>query len=104
MSKFTKSLVAVLAALASGAVISSASAAEVRVPVSGKSVEQLHADLVQAASKACWADLRGEALAGYIYPECVRKSVNRAVEQIGDAKLAAYASTAPVSSVRYAAR
>lgn len=104
MSKFKKSLAAVLAALASGVTISSAFAGEVRVPVTGKSTEQLHADLVQAASKACWADLRGEALAGYVYPECVRKSVARAVEQIGDAKLTAYAATVPAGSYRMAAR
>lgn len=104
MSKFKKSLVAVLAALASGAVIAPAFAGEVRIPVAGKSVEQLHAEIVQAASKACWADLRGEPLAGYIYPECVRRSVDRAIEQVGDAKLTAYAATVPASSVRYAAR
>lgn len=104
MSKFTKSLVAVLAVLASGATIASASAAEVRVPVAGKSVEQLHADLVKAASKACWADLGGEPLAGYLYPDCVRRSVDRAVAQIGDARLTAYAAATPASSVTLAAR
>ncbi len=104
MTKFKKSLVAVLAVLASGVTISSAVAAEVRVPVSGKSVEQLHSDIVRAASDACWADLRGEVLAGYLYPECVRRSVARAVTQVGDAKLVAYAAATPVSSVRLAAR
>lgn len=97
-----KILVAVLAALASGAA-GMAGAAEIRVATAGKSAEQLHAEIVRAASDACWADLRGEAMAGYIYPNCVRESVTRAVAQIGDAKLTAYAATAP-KPVRYAAR
>jgi hypothetical protein len=104
MTKFQKTVVAALAALASGLTITSAVAAEVRVPVAGKSTEQLHADIVRAASNACWADLRGEALAGYIYPSCVRESVKRAVATIGDAKLVAYAAKTDVSPARYAAR
>lgn len=104
MTTFKKTLVAVLAALASGVTIQSAVAAEVRVPVSGKSVEQLHADIVRAASNACWADLRGEALAGYMYGDCVRRSVARAVTQVGDARLTAYAASTPAGSVRLAGR
>lgn len=96
----TTTLIAVLTALASGAA-SFAGAAEIRVPVTGKSVEQIHADIVQAASTVCWKDARGEPLAGYIYPECVRRSVNDAVAQLGDKQLAAYSKTAPV---RLAAR
>jgi hypothetical protein len=103
MTEFKKSFVAVLAALAAGAA-GVAGAAEVRVPVAGKSTEQLHADIVKAASSACWADLRGEALAGYVYPECVRRSVARAVAQVGDTQLAAYAARTPAITVSYAAR
>lgn len=103
MTNFKKTLVAVLAAAAAGAA-SFAGAAEIRVPVAGKSTEQLHADIVKAASKACWADLKGEALAGYIQPECVRRSVARAVAQIGDTELSSYAARTPASSVLYAAR
>lgn len=93
---------ALIAAIAmfSGA---SAFAAEIRVPTSGKTTEQLHADIVRAAADACWADLRGEPMAGYIYPNCIRASVKRAVAQIGDAELTAYAKTAP-AAVKYAAR
>ena len=105
MTKFKKTLVAVLAAAAAGAAgfAGIASAAEIRVPVAGKSTEQLHADIVRAASKACWADLKGEALAGYIYPECVRRSVGRAVAQVGDSKLVAYAALTPATPVGFAA-
>jgi hypothetical protein len=76
-----------------------AAAAEIRVPVAGKSTEQVHADIVKAATDACWSDLRGEPMAGYIYPNCVRASVKRAVAQIGDAKLSAYAEAAPARAV-----
>lgn len=103
MTNFKKTLVAVLAAAAAGAA-SFAGAAEVRVPVAGKSTEQLHADIVKAAASACWADLKGEPLAGYIYPECVRRSVSRAVTQIGDTELASYAARTPATSVSFAAR
>jgi hypothetical protein len=102
VTNFKKTLVAVLAAVAAGAA-GFAGAAEIRVPVAGKSTEQLHADIVRAASKACWADLKGEALAGYIYPECVRRSVDRAVAQVGDARLVAYAALTPATTVSYAA-
>ena len=97
-----KTLVAVLAALAAGAA-GAAGAAEVRVSVAGKSTEQLHAEIVKAASSACWADLRGEPLANYLYPQCVSDSVHRAVAQIGDAKLVAFAKSAP-APVRFASR
>ena len=85
----TTTLVAVLAALASGAA-SFAGASEIRVPVAGKSAEQVHADIVKAASNVCWKDVRGEPMAGYIYPQCVRRSVDAAVAQLGDKQLAAY--------------
>ncbi len=106
MTNFKKTLVAVLAAAAAGAAgfAGIASAAEIRVPVSGKSTEQLHADIVRAASSACWVDLKGEPLAGYIYPECVRRSVARAVAQVGNTELAAYAARTPATTVSYAAR
>jgi len=103
VTNFKKTLVAVLAAAAAGAA-GFAGAAEIRVPVAGKATEQLHADIVRAASKACWADLKGEALAGYIQPECVRRSVARAVAQVGNTELAAYAARTPAASVSYAAR
>lgn len=95
----TAALVAALSAFAAG----SAFAGEIRVPVSGKSTEQIHADIVRAASQLCWQDVRGDALAGYIYPECVRRSVKSAIAQIGDAQLAAYDRANP-APVHYAAR
>lgn len=103
MTKLYKTtLVAVLAALAAGAA-SFAGAAEIRIPTAGKSTEQLHAEIVKAASDACWSDLRGEPMATYMYPQCVRSSIKRAVAQVGDSKLAAYDKASP-TAVRYAAR
>ncbi len=90
----TKALVAVLAALAAGAA-GVAGAAEVRVSLAGKSTEQVHAEIVKAASTVCWKDVRGEPLAAYVYPECIRRSVNHAVAQLGDAKLVAYNQANP---------
>ena len=58
------------------------SAAELRVKVAGKSAEQVRADVVKAASAVCWEDLRGQAMAGYLYPSCIRASVNEAYAKI----------------------
>jgi hypothetical protein len=75
-----------------------ASASELRVKVSGKSAEQVRADIVKAASTVCWQDVRGEAMAGYMYPACVRASVNDAVAKINNPQLTA-ANLAAGSSV-----
>lgn len=66
-----------------------ASASELRVKVSGKSAEQVRADIVKAASTVCWADVRGEAMAGYMYPACVRASVSSAIAKINNPQLTA---------------
>jgi len=70
-----------------------ASASELRVKVSGKSAEQVRADIVKAASTVCWQDVRGEAMAGYLYPACVRASVNEAVAKINNPQLSAAAGS-----------
>lgn len=75
-----------------------ASAAELRVKIAGKSAEQVRTDIVKAASTVCWQDVRGEALAGYLYPACVRASVNDAVAKINSPSLTAYNTAQPVSS------
>ena len=90
----TTTLVAVLAALASGAA-SFAGAAEVRVSLAGKSTEQVHAEIVKAASNVCWKETRGEPMAAYLYPHCIRHSVNNAVAQLGDSQLVAYNKANP---------
>lgn len=74
-----------------------ASAAEIRVKVAGKSAAEVRAEIVKAASTVCWQDVRGEALAGYLYPACIRASVNDAVSKINNPALSAYNSANPSS-------
>ena len=78
-----------LAVSALAVTVAPVSASELRVKVSGKSAEQVRADIVKAASAVCWADVRGEAMAGYMYPACVRASVNDAVAKINNPQLTA---------------
>lgn len=103
MTKLKKTaIVAVLAALASGAA-GFAGAAEVRISTTGKSTEQVHAEIVKAASNVCWKEVRGEPMATYMYNNCVRHSVNDAVAQLGDTDLVAY-NEANQGLVRLASR
>lgn len=75
----------------------SASAAEMRIKVAGKSAAEVRAEIVKAASTVCWQDVRGEALAGYLYPACIRASVNDAVSKINNPALTAYNTANPAS-------
>lgn len=74
-----------------------ASAAEVRVQLTGKSAAEVRAEIVKAASTVCWQDVRGEALAGYLYPACIRASVNDAVSKINNPALTAFNAANPSS-------
>jgi uncharacterized protein YdbL (DUF1318 family) len=80
------------------------SASELRVKVAGKSAQQVRADITKAASTVCWQDVRGEALAGYLYPACVRASVNDAVAKINNPQLSAYNAANPASGSAVSAR
>ena len=75
-----------------------ASAAEMRIKVAGKSAAEVHAEIVKAASSVCWRDVRGETLSGYLYPACIRASVNDAVSKINNPALTAY-NTASTGAV-----
>ena len=46
-------------------------------------------------STVCWKDVRGEALAGYLYPACIRASVNDAVAKLNSPALTAYNTANP---------
>lgn len=87
----------VLAASAIVLAAAPASAAEMRVKVAGKSAAEVRAEIVKAASTVCWQDIRGEALAGYLYPACIRASVNDAVSKINNPALSAYNTANPAS-------
>lgn len=90
------------AALALGAV--SAQASEIRVSVAGKTPQQVHADIVAAASQVCWQDTRGDDMRIYTYSACVRASVAQAVAKIGDPALTAYSEANTATVTRVAAR
>lgn len=81
-----------------------AGAAEVRIKTAGKAPAELRAEIVKAASTVCWQDVRGESLAMYLYPACVRSSVNDAVAKLGDADLIAYNAANPAKPLEMAAR
>ena len=74
-----------------------AGASEIRIKTAGKAPAELRAEIVKAASTVCWQDIRGEALAGYLYPACIRASVNDAVSKINNPALSAYNSANPSS-------
>jgi uncharacterized protein YdbL (DUF1318 family) len=80
------------------------SASELRVKVSGKSAEQVRAEIVKAASTVCWQDVRGEAMSGYLYPACIRASVSDAVAKINSPALTAYNTANPASGSVVSAR
>jgi len=73
-----------------------AGAAEIRIKTAGKAPAELRAEIVKAASTVCWKDVRGESLATYLYPSCVRASVNDAVGKLNNPELVAYNAATPV--------
>ena len=72
-----------------------AGAAEIRIKTAGKAPAELRAEIVKAASTVCWHDVRGESLATYLYPSCVRASVNEAVSKLNNPELVAYNAANP---------
>lgn len=95
---------AALALSALAVMAAPALAQEVRVQVAGRAAADVRADIVKAASTVCWKDVRGESLAVYLYPACVRSSVNDAVAQLGNAEVAAYHAANPAQPLELAAR
>lgn len=93
-----RSIVLAASAIALAAAVP-ASATEMRVKVAGKTAAEVRAEIVKAASTVCWQDIRGEALAGYMYPACIRASVNDAVAKINNPALSAYNASNPASTV-----
>ena len=59
-----------------------AGAAEIRVKAVGKAPAELRAEIVSAASRACLDEVRGTAVANYVYTSCVRDAVSKATAQI----------------------
>lgn len=73
-----------------------AGAAEIRIKTAGKAPAELRAEIVKAASTVCWQNVRGESLSTYLYPACVRASVNDAVGKLNNPELVAYNAATPV--------
>jgi hypothetical protein len=79
-------------------------AGQVRVQLAGKSAAQVRGEIVRAASTVCWQDVRGESMALYIYPSCVRASVNAAVSKLNNPAVSAYNTANPAQPTAYASR
>jgi hypothetical protein len=77
-----------------------AGAAEIRVKTAGKAPAELRAEIVKAASNVCWQSVRGESLATYLYPSCVRASVNDAVSKLNNPELLSYNEANPAVRAR----
>jgi len=77
-----------------------AGAAEVRIKTAGKAPAELRAEIVKAASTVCWQTVRGETLATYMYPSCVRSSVNDAISKLNNPELVSYNEANPAIRAR----
>lgn len=77
-----------LAAFAALAVASSAQAQSIRVPVAGKSAQQVHADIVMAARSVCHRATADESLMLDAYTRCLSATVKASVAQLGDPQVA----------------
>lgn len=64
----------------------SANAAEIRLKTSGKAPAELRAEIVKAASRVCGDEVRGSAVAGFVYTACVRDAVDGASAQVNGAQ------------------
>lgn len=82
-----------LAAFAALALASSAQAQSVRVPVAGKSAEQVHADIVIAARTVCHKATADESLMLDAYTRCLSATVKATIAQLGDPAVAQLANT-----------
>jgi gas vesicle protein len=65
-----------------------ASAQSVRVPVAGKTTEQLHADITKAAKKVCSMAVVGASFPREMYASCFKHAVADAVAKANDPALA----------------
>jgi len=82
-----------LAAFAALAVASSAQAQSIRVPVAGKSAQQVHADIVMAARSVCHRATADGSLMLDAYTRCLSATVKASVAQLGDPQVAQLSNT-----------
>jgi hypothetical protein len=83
-----------LAVLATLALASAANAAEsIRVPVAGKSAQQIHSDIVAAARTVCHRATATETLMLDAYSRCTSATVKTALSQLADPQVAQLEAT-----------
>lgn len=76
-------------AAAAALIAAPASAQSLRVPTTGKSAEQLHAEIVKAAKAVCARATMGASFPREMKASCIKASVAHAVAQTGNPALAA---------------
>ena len=81
----------ILAAASTALFAGSASAQSVSVTVTGKTTEQLHADIAKAAKKVCRQATVGASFPIDMYRSCYDYAVRDAVTKAGDPALASAA-------------
>lgn len=77
-----------LAAVAAFAVAAPASAAEVRVSLTGKSAAQIDAEITKAARSVCLRETAFESLIQDAYGRCVRATVKTAQAKLANVQSA----------------
>ncbi|MBA4793580.1 hypothetical protein [Phenylobacterium sp.] len=84
--------IAALALVAAASVSAPAFAAEgVKVSLSGKSAEQVHAEIVGAARTVCLRETTHETFRQSAQARCVKSTVEATLQKVGDSELAAVA-------------
>jgi hypothetical protein len=76
-----------LAAFAAALVAGPASAQSIHISTSGKTTDQLKAEIHQAAVRVCQIEGRDSLLSYYLQSPCVKATVKAAVAQSGDPAL-----------------
>lgn len=84
--------IAALALVAAASVSAPALAADsVKVGLAGKSVEQVHAEIVDAARTVCLRETSHETFRQAAQSRCVKSTVEATLQKVGDSELAAMA-------------
>jgi hypothetical protein len=82
-------MIRILAAAAAVAMIAAPAAAQsVRIDTTGKSPQQLHADITRAAKRVCTLASMGASFPQQMYDACYKATVADAVAKAGDPALA----------------
>jgi hypothetical protein len=85
-----------IAALGITLVASPALAGGIHVSLQGKSMDQIHAEVVSAAKSVCHEEIKGEPMLTSLYSYCVTSSVKKAIASTGDSSLIAFSKGRPI--------